>query len=444
MRTTGLLGLFLAVSLTTLLPASADETPIPAGPPDVDRTREVGPEDEPPGVPDLMERETLTHNWFGLGKDLEKIGIEAAFSVTQIYQLNLEGGLATHRHAGRYTGSYDLEVVFNLETLLNWAGASVYAHAEGSWSEGLSPGSIGDMFGVNGDAAGCRPIDLTELWFEQSLFQDKLVIRAGKLTLTGGFECAGCPVSFDGNRFANDETGQFLNSALVNNPTIPFPDNGLAVVVHAEPIPGWYISGGVADADADIRETGFRTTFHGTANFFAIFETGLVNSTNSERLGQLWGAYRVGLWYDPQAKERFSDGRTKTDDLGFYLSIDQDLFRENPRQVDDPQGLSAFARYGWADGAVNEIRHFWSFGLQYQGLVPTRDDDVVAIGYAHGRLVKAAGYDKSDEAVIEVYYNMQVAGWLAITPSVQYVFHPGGAAGVDNALVLGLRAQMSF
>lgn len=70
-------------------------------------------------------------------------------------------------------------------------------------------------------------MDITELWYEHALLDDTLRVRLGKMDITGGFECRGCPVSFDGSLYANDETGQFLNSALVNNPTIPFPDKGL-------------------------------------------------------------------------------------------------------------------------------------------------------------------------------------------------------------------------
>jgi hypothetical protein len=68
------------------------------------------------------------------------------------------------------------------------------------------------------------------------LLDGAVLIRVGKLDLTGGFECRGCPVSFDGNSFANDQTTQFLNGALVNNPTIPFPDRGLGAVVHVAPV----------------------------------------------------------------------------------------------------------------------------------------------------------------------------------------------------------------
>ena len=65
-------------------------------------------------------------------------------------------------------------------------------------------------------------------------------------------------MSFDCSNYANDERTQFLNGALINNPTIPFPENGLGVAVHYGPDKFWYASAAVADARADLRETGFR------------------------------------------------------------------------------------------------------------------------------------------------------------------------------------------
>lgn len=390
----------------------------------------------------IRQRETLTGNWLGLGEQLEKQGIRLGLGATQVYQLNLNGGLATHRHSGRYAGSYDLEVEADLERLLGLRGGSVYALVEGSWSEGLSAASLGNAFGVNDDAAGNRSIDVTELWYEQAFLDGRLRFRLGKVDLTGGFECRGCPVCFDGNAYANDETAQFLNAALVNNPTVPFPDNGLGVVVYLEPFEGGYVSAGAADARADASQTGFRTAFHDADDFFGIFETGVVLAIPSAN-GSLIGGYRAGFWYDPQPKARFNGRGDTRDDVGFYLSFDQTLLKENA-DADDTQGLGAFFRYGFAHSDVNEIRTFWSGGAQYQGLIPSRDDDVLGIGFATGRMVGAAGYGRSYETVLEVYYSMQITGWLRVAPSFQYVWHPGAVRGVGDAFVVGFRVQMAF
>ncbi|MFW5840580.1 MAG: carbohydrate porin, partial [Planctomycetota bacterium] len=212
-------------------------------------------------------------------------------------------------------------------------------------------------------------------------------------------------------------------------------------IVHYEPTESWYISAAAVDAEADVRETGFRTAFHGTDNFFSMLETGFLPEINSPT-GPMQGAYRVGLWYDPQPKDRFGGG-SKRDDIGFYISADQMVYKERADNA-DTQGLGLFARYGWADSDVNEIRCFWSFGAQYQGLLPGRDDDVVAFGLAQGRLSPEAGFSASHETSMEMYYQAWITPWLHVAPSVQYILNPGGDSSVGDAVVLGFRLGVVF
>ena len=390
----------------------------------------------------LTQRETLTDEWFGFGEQLSSRGLTISLSATQIYQHNIHGGLSTHRRAGRYSGSYDLEMEFDLEAILNVPGGSVYALTEGGWSEGIDGPSVGSIFGVNGDATGYRAADVTQLYYEQALFDDILTIRVGKLDLTGGFECRGCPVSFDGNSFANDETVQFLNGALVNNPTIPFPDCGLGIVFYLQPTEWWYFSAGLGDAQADAREVGFNTTFNGDHYFLYIFEAGFAPELSSAK-GPMQGTYRLGLWFDPQPKARNDGNGVETDDIGFYLSFGQVLWLEND-DADDSQGLAVFARYGLADDKVNLVQYFWSVGAQYQGLISSRDDDVLGCAVAQGRLSNDAGFSASRETVAELYYNARIMPWLNITPSFQYITKPGGDKSVDDTMLLALRVQMTF
>ena len=393
----------------------------------------------------IWEQETLTNGFWGLNDQLADSGIEVGFGLTQIYQTNLRGGLSKHRRAGRYTGSYDLEVGADLQKLLGIEGGTLYIHTEGSWSKtDFDATSVGSVFGINGDFAGRRSMDITELWYEQTMLGDTLRLRVGKLDITGGFECRGCPVSFDGSAYANDETAQFLNGALVNNSTIPFPDKGLGAILYWNPIEWWYASVGVVDAQADARETGFRTAFHKEDYFFYVFETGVAPQLDSAN-GPLQGAYRVGLWNDPQPKANADAAKERRDDVGFYLSCDQMLIKENA-EPEDIQGLGTFFRYGYANSERNDIVNYWSLGFQYQGLIDGRDDDVLGVGYAQGVFSNKADTTFTDdyESVLEVYYNAQVTPWLSISPSVQYVANPGGDDTVSDAVVFGVRAQMTF
>jgi porin len=352
-----------------------------------------------PDDSDIWHRDTLSNGFGGLADPLADSGIEVGLSWTNIYQNNVEGGTSTNQRHGRHTGSYD-------------------------------------------DGAGRRAMDVTEVWYEQAMFDETLRLRFGKLDIGGGFECRGCPVSFDGSAYANDETAQFLNSALVNNPQIPMPDVGLGAVLYWNPIEWWYASIGAADAQADGRETGFRTTFGNEDYFFVAAETGVAPVLDNGK-GPMPGAYRIGVWNDAQDKERFSDGVVEKDDVGVYISADQMVYKENAGE-EDSQGLGVFTRYGMANKKVNDIADFWSLGMQYQGIFEGRDDDVLGIGYAKGIFSDEAGYADAHESIVEIYYNAAVAPWLSLSPSVQFVDNPGGDNAVDDAVVVGVRAQGAF
>jgi len=331
-----------------------------------------------------------------------------------------------------------------MEKMGLWDGGVVYMLAESSWNDSISEDRVGDLFGVNDDAMGDEPMIVSELWFQQMFFDGKVSFRLGKLDLT---------TSFETNAYADDETSQFLNTGLVNMPNVPFPEYGLGAQVFVQLVDWWYVSLAAADAQADERETGFITTFHEEDYFFGVLETGFLPVWETSR-GDLPGGYRVGMWYDPQPKERYFDdldgqlqiAPVKRDDVGFYISMDQALYKEVPEDAEDTQGLGMFLNYGFAHAEANEIEHFWSIGAQYEGLIPTRDADVLAFGFAQGILSEELrhleGGDR--ESLYELYYNMEIFPWLYVSPDFQYIMNPGGSEDAKDAFVAGVRVQMSL
>lgn len=391
----------------------------------------------------MYQREALTNSVNQFDDILELSGIDFALGLTSIYQANAKGGISTHRQQGRWSGSYDFEMNAELERLLGMEGGTIYMHSEGTWPRrDVNEASIGSAFGINGDFAPRETFNVIELWYQQTCLDDALQIRLGKIDMTGGFECRGCPVSFDGNMYANDENTQFINSALVNNPTIPFPDYGLGAIAYWNPIESWYLSAGIADAQADKRETGFNTAFHKEDYFIYMAETGITPHLDSAK-GPLQGAYRLGVWYNPQPLMHSEADNTCRDNAGIYISCDQMVIREN---ADDMQGLGVFCRYGYAPSRGSDITNFYSAGLQYQGLFCGRDKDVLGLGFAHGTFSDSADstYTNDYESVTELYYNARLTSWMHITPSVQYVSNPGGDKTISDAVVVGVRAVIVF
>ena len=385
----------------------------------------------------IWEQETLTNGFWRLNDQLADRGIELGFGITSIYQANVKGGISTHARRGRHSGSYDLEMSADLQRLLGFESGSLFLHLEGGWpdTEGIDEPSIGSYFGVNADAIGNDAILVKQLFYEGPIFSDNLTLMIGKIDFTG---------VFDATAYADDECTQFLNATFVDDPTIPFPEYSLGIVLTYDLTDSWYIMGGIADAEADGRETGFNTTFNGDDYFLYIFETGVTPQLDSVK-GPLQGAYRVGFWTDPQPKAHSGTSNTYRNDVGFYLSFDQMLAKENS-DPEDSQGLGTFFRYGYADGKRNDLTNLWSLGFQYQGLLEGRDDDVLGIGFAQGFFSNLASTTYTDdyENALELYYNTQVTPCLSLSPSIQYIGNPGGDKTVSDAVVLGLRAQITF
>lgn len=389
----------------------------------------------------FFERETLTDNWFGLADEMAELGITIDAGVTQIYQIATRGPV-THRRSGRYAGSYDIEGDWDLETAFGLSGSRIYIHVEGGWSDGLNASSVGAIQEVNGDAFGYDPIVVTELFWKQRFFDGRVRFRVGKLDLGGGFQQRFAETGFDTNRYANDETSHFLNAALVNNPTIPFPDYPLAMTVMVEPIKNLCLHAAVADAEAHRNTSGFKSAFSGKPNYFFIYEAHLMAQLPTPN-GKMPGGYRVGFWHDTSDKDRHDGSRESSNDFGVYTSVNQMLFKETPDDPDCEQGLGVFGRLGLADGDVNEIHTAWSAGAQYQGLIPTRPDDVLAFGVAQSFLDTRAGFSKDNETAFEIYYKIMATPWLEISPSIQHIVNPGGAAGAPDATVFGIRIQIT-
>lgn len=391
---------------------------------------------------DVFHNERLTGDWWGGRTWLEDRGIEFAVSLTSIYQHNVRGGLQT-RNGHRITGSADYELIFDLERMGVWKGGIFYVAAENSWNDGIGEDRVGSLIAVNDDAAGDVDIIIREVWYEQTFWESKARFRLGKVSMT---------TDADANAYANDQTSQFMNTALVNAVSFPAPDGGLGFVLVVQPVDWFYVNLQAADAQAVESQTGFKTTFHDEDHFFGSFEFGFLPIWQTAR-GNLPGAYRLGMWYDPQPKEVFASdllGRRRTfpvkrDDVGFYFNMDQVVWKEDPQDAADSQGLGVFMRYAYAHEDVNPIEHHWSLGAQYQGLIPARDDDVLGFGFAQvipsDKLREIEGI--SSESIYELYYNASVFPWLTVSPDVQFISDPGGGTAQDS-FVAGVRLQMAF
>jgi len=397
---------------------------------------EPAPAEEPDAPASWWERDSATGDWGGLRPKLAERGIEIGLGLTAIWQANHRGGLRSHPN-GRTTGSWDIEAALDTEKLGLWPGGTLLVYLEGSKGHGIDPRFVGSEFGVNADAdstAGHR-LQFSEYWYEQAIADGLVAIRVGKMDGSR---------DLDTNAFANDECTQFLNGALVNNPTIPFPDYALGGQIIVRPCSGFYLAATALDANAEGWTSGRDTALESDSDWFVAAEAGVVYGIPTPAEAQLEGAVRIGVWHDPVRYDLVGrDGQTAKGESGWYLSCDQVLYKEGADQ-DDSQGLGVFARYGYAPDDYSCVEHFCSAGLHYQGLIPGRDDDVLGLGFARGKFGRPArrGLAHGSEAVYECYYSIPVGPGATLTVDVQYIRHPG--ADAPASFVPGFRFQLDL
>jgi carbohydrate-selective porin OprB len=346
-------------------------------------------------------------------------------SLTNIWQGAVSG--VNTKNADRITGMYDFDLYYLLsaEQAEDFDGDYVLlaVSTQSAFGYGLKDSKVHSFFEINEAAKGNLAFIVDKLFVEFTTLDRLFTVDIGKLDLVD---------FFDNSAVANCEKSQFFAAPLVNNSAIPFPSKGLGVRVLHEPSDFWYAQASIADAQADKRETGFRTTFRDEDYFFSIAEVGI-----RPNIFNMPGTYRFILWYDPQDKSYLDEsGEAKRDDLGFAVSFDQKITEKT----------TAFFRYGWADDRVNEIEDFVSFGGQIEGLIEGRDKDVLAIGYVRG-LRSPDGLSSEDERqidLIETYYVITINDNVIVTPNMQFVMDPGGLKSESPATVFGLRCRVKF
>jgi carbohydrate-selective porin OprB len=273
---------------------------------------------------------------------------------------------------------------------------------------------------------------LAELWYQQSLWDDRVRIRVGKINANGDFAATANGVSF-------------LNSSMGISPTVlaipKYPDPALGAQVWVEPNEHLYLGAGIFDgatqAGITTGDHAPTTLFGAPSDLFYIGEAGLKWNLPG---GTLHGRAGVGGWHHTGDFARF-DGSVDHGASGFYVVVDQAVWREHPDDKEDGQGIGAFFQFGWADENVSPIAEHIGAGAIWTGAIPTRDADVIGLGVTCVVLSgkPGSGFDRSTETAIEWFYKYHLTPWAIIQPDLQYVINPGGLSTRDDSLVAMLR-----
>lgn len=379
----------------------------------------------------LWEWSALTGDWLGLRPAMARKGITIEPWWILDTSQNWHGGRNTEGGAFRHL--FGLDMTFETEPLLDIPGGTFFVQYYLHDGPDASVDDTGDFQVFNNIDADGRS-QVAELWYEQRLLDDRLRFVIGKID-------ANCEFAY------LDHGVEFMHSSPGFTPSIfvfpSYPDPALSANVFIYPFEWMYLGFGVYDGAL---ANGIRTGSYGPSNFshedlFYIAEGGVTWSAGADRLD---GRFGVGGWYHNGTFERF-DGGQQNGVGGFYLLLDQLVYREKPDQPDNGEGIGLFACYGHTNREVSEIDHHLSGGLAWTGGLPGRDDDVLGVGanYVHFSQVGGSEFSDHHELAYELFYKFQLTPALAIKPDLQYITNPGGT-GLPDAFVATLRIEMAF
>ena len=355
-----------------------------------------------------------------------------AFEATLIADTskNISGGVNA---AGTFRHLFDFNVTVDLHLLAGIEGARFFADFQ------TKEGQDGSV--ETGDLQAYSNIDgpdftaLYEVWYEHVFLEGDARIKLGKMDANSEFAFV-------------DFGGEFIHSSPGFSPTIfilpTYPDPAFGAVGFVGENDGLYAGFGLFDGalqeGVPTGTRGPKTLFGDPSDLFLIGEAGVRWGGDA---GGMPGRLAIGLWHHTGTFDRFSGG-TASGATGFYLVFDHLLHKESV-EPDDTQGIGLFAQFGLADEDLSAIEHHLGLGIQWEGALPGRDEDVLGLMASYAGLSgePGAGFTEDAELAIELFYSIEICPNLSLKPDLQYIANPGGA-GLDDAWVLTLRVEAAF
>ncbi|MDD5634154.1 MAG: carbohydrate porin [Candidatus Omnitrophica bacterium] len=389
-------------------------------------------------------KESLIQYAPGEGLKVPTHGIEITAGATCVLQGTPRANNPADEKASRCDAAWSADI-FIQKAFDDWGLALM--HLEPGQGQGAE-NDLSVYSNVNRDQNDTNAnVPITEIWYEQYLFDKQIALTAGKLD----------PANYiDQNEYAHDETTQFIGRIFRQNPAIEWPDDntlGGRIIIAPNMLPYLSLEATYFDADNDWEDV-----------FNKPFVSAQINFKPSKLFNidpEQWdGNYRFYWWLNDRDHPKLvvagadPTSDTKEKNIGYGLSCDQ--------MITDTFG--AFARFGWQRPSIEivstnlntaQCEASWSGGLQMIGKHWKREDDVIAFGVGQvfpSKKYKEAGVANTGGAAeghFETYYKCQLFKWLAITPDFQWIWNPHGVnhdylGDPKTIFVYGIRGQLDF
>ena len=401
----------------------------------------------------------LFGDWLGVRSDLAAHGIrpQVLFIIDPFG--NISGGL--RRGFSEYN-LLALDLILEIDKLIGWPGGQVHVGFANNSGTSLSTNYVGNNFPIQlADVASAAP-RLTYLSYTQSLLDDKLSIRFGRLTINSvyGEEFAGSQYfkAFTSVAFDLVPLGIFENAPGA----FGYPLTTWGARVKVEPTDSFYAMVGCYNGDPGVKEgdhQGADFTMRGPP--FVIGEIGFRRNYGKYTTG-LPGNLKAGGYWNGGSAAVFGSGaagqttETVRGRYGFYVLGDQAIVRWGDAQSN--RHLGVFAAFVCApDERVNPMPYFFDAGVVAYGFLTGRPRDYAGVAVAYGsysgdlrqaetmQALHNPGIGvQTFEMTVELTYGWTVRPGLLVQPDLQYIVNPGGNHAIANALAVGMNVVFNF
>ncbi len=380
----------------------------------------------------------LTGSWGGFRDKLEQKGVQVMVAYFGQPATNPLGG---ERKGITWKGDFNASLFMDLERFIGWKGGSLLTSVSYvNPGRSLSPDYIGNFFPVQLDTldehGGFR---LVHMAYGQQLFNNSTEFVIGRI--------------ITGEDFANLRLAcSSLNQRVCANPiagrqSVTFPTYPVATWgarIKYKPHRAWYAQVGSYLVYAGLGNSntgGIEFRVPNGSGLLTMGEVGYL-SGNYRGVTGLPGVIKVGGYYDSERLTDLDSGRNVDGTWGMYILGEQMFYSENDQYN---EGLSGFLALSYAPENRNIITFMAAGGLSYQGIIPSRSYDSLALIFAYGLFSddqnefnrENGDSNQSAETLLELNYRIQVAPWLFVQPDVQVIINPDGRSDIDDALVIG-------
>jgi len=364
----------------------------------------------------------LTGEWGGVRSSLADHGVTIdVFYASDVFTAHGEAAVLGHVDAALTLDSHKLGL---------WNGATFYVLGQNNHGSGIND-QVGSAVGVTNLEADPYT-QLTELFIEQALLDDRIRIRIGKQDANRDF---GTP-RFGGN-FINNNFGMFPNVPLPSYPT-----TGLGGLVAVKPVAWLTAKFAIYEGSPEIGGLGLTTAFRSGAGY--TLAGGIAATHHFGPAGRDGGTTSIGAWRqsDDVSEVGVPNPQMFNSNAGFFVQNDERIYL-HPADPADPRGLTVILRYSWARSDRSAFPRYAGGSVAWHGIGP-RTNDTAGIGGGYFTISEPLGGTPGtgDERFVEAFYKLRLTNFISLQPDFQWFGHPGGDG--RNALVAGVRLKLKL